>query len=93
MQCYGIFPRSDLSLSSTRLPNGEWRCRLRNDGPPIPADVLPHVFEMFVSTKPGSTGLGLALCQRIVDEHRGSVSIESSASAGTTLTIVLPSAG
>ena len=84
---------SDLSLASSRLPGGEWRCRLRNDGPPIPSDILPHVFEMFVSTKPGSTGLGLALCQRIVDEHRGSVSIESRADEGTTLTIVLPSAG
>ena len=84
---------SDLSLVSTRLPSGEWRCRLRNDGPAIPSDILPHVFEMFVSGKPGSTGLGLALCQRIIDEHRGSVSIESTADAGTSLTIVLPAAG
>jgi signal transduction histidine kinase len=81
---------TDLSLNSTKLPGGAWRCQLHNEGPAIPPDILPHVFEMFVSTKPGSTGLGLALCQRVVDEHAGKIDLESTADAGTTLTIVLP---
>lgn len=80
---------SDLSLQSVALPNGAWRCRLTNGGDPIPADMLPRVFEPFFSTKPGGTGIGLALVHRIVDEHAGTINIESSLEAGTTATITL----
>ena len=41
---------SDLTLASSALPSGGWRCRLHNGGAAIPADVLPHVFEIFFST-------------------------------------------
>ena len=83
---------SDLTLESTVLPSGAWRCRLHNGGPAIPADVLPRVFEIFFSTKPGGTGIGLALCQRIIEEHHGTISIESAPELGTIATIVLPPA-
>ena len=63
-----------------------------NGGAPIPADVLPRVFDLFVSTKPGSTGTGLALARRIIEEHGGTIGIESAADTGTTVTITLPSA-
>jgi K+-sensing histidine kinase KdpD len=81
---------SDISLDSTVLPNGKWRCQLTNGGPPVPADVLPRAFDLFVSTKPGSTGTGLAHVRRIIDEHEGSITLESSAEAGTTVTLSLP---
>ena len=80
---------SDLALTSTVLPSG-WRCRLHNDGPPIAPDLLPHVFELFFSTKPGGAGVGLALCERILDDHGGTIAIESTADNGTTVTITLP---
>lgn len=81
---------STLVLTSSALPHGGWRTRLRNEGAPIPADVLPHVFELFYSTKAGGTGIGLALCQRIVEEHGGSIGIESDAERGTTVSVTLP---
>jgi signal transduction histidine kinase len=81
---------TDLALSSLQLPGGGWRCRLHNAGPSIPADALPRVFELFYSTKPGAPGVGLALCQRIVDKHGGTIAIESAPAAGTSLTITLP---
>lgn len=84
---------SDLTLTSQTLPNGSWRCRLQNGGPVIPPEVLPRVFEIFYSTKSGGTGIGLALCQRILDEHQGSITMESTPEAGTTLTLWLPAAG
>jgi signal transduction histidine kinase len=81
---------SDLALTSVTLPGGVWRCRLHNGGPAIPSDVLPHVFELFFSTKPGGTGIGLALCQRIVEEHGGTITLESTEDHGTTAAVTLP---
>jgi signal transduction histidine kinase len=75
------------------LPSGAWRCTLHNQGPPIPPDVLPHVFELFFSTKRGGTGVGLALCQRIMDEHGGMITLDNSEGYGTTVTITLPEEG
>jgi signal transduction histidine kinase len=82
---------TDITLQSTALPNGGWRCRLTNGGAPIPAEMLPRVFELFLSTKPGGTGVGLALAQRIVEEHQGTITIESAAETGTTVSVSLPS--
>jgi signal transduction histidine kinase len=81
---------SDLILTSAILPGGGWRCRLHNEGPPISPEVLPRVFELFFTTKPGGSGVGLALCQRILDEHGGTIALDSTADAGTTVTITLP---
>jgi two-component system OmpR family sensor kinase len=56
---------------------------IRDDGPGIPADVLPTVFERFArgessrSREAGSTGLGLAIVRAIVEAHRGSVQVTS----------------
>lgn len=83
---------SDISLESSSLPTGGWRCRLTNAGTPIPPEMLPRVFELFLTTKPGSTGVGLALAQRIVEEHRGTIGIESTAETGTTVAVSLPAA-
>jgi signal transduction histidine kinase len=80
---------TDITLHSATLPNGGWRCRLTNGGPPIPAEMLPRVFELFLSTKPGSSGVGLALAQRIIEEHHGTINIESAAETGTTVSVSL----
>ena len=81
---------STLTLHSTVLPNGAWRGRLHNWGPPIPVDALPRVFEIFFSLKSGGTGIGLALCKRIMEEHGGAIAIESAPDTGTAVTITLP---
>ena len=81
---------SDLTVISSALPGGGWRCQLHNDGPPILPEHLPRIFELFYSTKPGASGVGLALCQRIVADHGGSIALDSVADNGTTVTIILP---
>ena len=81
---------TDLVLTSSSMPNGTWRCRLHNEGAPIAPEALPRVFDLFFSTKPGGAGVGLALCQRILDDHGGTIGIESTADSGTTVTITLP---
>jgi len=81
---------SAITLQSAGLPNGAWRARLHNTGTAIPPEALPRVFEIFYSLKSGGTGIGLALCQRIVEEHAGTISIESQPESGTAITVMLP---
>lgn len=61
-----------------------------DDGKGIPEDVLPHIFEPFVSTKVKSTGLGLSVVYGIVQQHAGVIDVDSKVNQGTTFTIVLP---
>ncbi len=83
---------TDLTMQSSVMPSGAWRFRLTNAGPPIPPDVLARVFEIFYSNKPGGTGIGLALCQRIIEEHLGEITLDSSPEQGTTITVTIPPA-
>jgi signal transduction histidine kinase/DNA-binding NarL/FixJ family response regulator len=61
--------------------------QVHNGGAPIPLDVFPNLTKPFVTTKSSGTGLGLAIVKRIVEAHGGKLSIESSAAAGTTITV------
>lgn len=69
------------------------RIRFRDHGPGIPADILVHLFEPFVSTKERGTGLGLAISRRIVTQHGGALSAENHPVQGAVLTLELPSVG
>jgi two-component system, sporulation sensor kinase E len=59
-------------------------------GSGMSAENLSRVFEPYFTTKPSGTGLGLLIVRRIVREHGGELSIESSEGKGLTLTIRLP---
>ncbi|HEX6216573.1 MAG TPA: ATP-binding protein, partial [Vicinamibacterales bacterium] len=50
---------------------------VKDNGPGVPDDLLPHLFEPFVTTKPSGSGLGLALVAKIVGDHGGIIECES----------------
>ena len=50
---------------------------IKDNGPGVPEDLLPHLFEPFVTTKPSGSGLGLALVAKIVGDHGGIIECES----------------
>jgi two-component system, sporulation sensor kinase E len=64
--------------------------RFVDTGGGMSAENLSRVFEPYFTTKPSGTGLGLLIVRRIVREHGGELSIESSEGKGLTLTIRLP---
>jgi signal transduction histidine kinase len=64
--------------------------RFIDTGSGMSAENLGHVFEPYFTTKPSGTGLGLLIVRRVVREHGGELSIESSQGKGLALTIRLP---
>ena len=66
------------------------RVEIADTGPGIPPERIPKLFRPFATTKPGGTGLGLAISQRIVQEHGGSIRVESRPGEGATFVIELP---
>lgn len=56
----------------------------------IPPENLSRIFDLYFTTRPEGTGLGLSLVHRIVAEHGGRIHVESEVGRGTTVTIALP---
>ena len=59
-------------------------------GKGIDPEYLPKLFTPLFTTKAKGMGFGLAICQRIVEAHKGKISVESTINIGTTFNIVLP---
>jgi two-component system, NtrC family, sensor kinase len=63
-----------------------------DNGPGIPREVLPSIFERFRTTKPSGTGLGLGICADIVRDHSGQIWAESDEGRGAAFFVQLPRA-
>ena len=85
--------------STWNTPHGRLVIRVRDTGGGIPAAIAPRLFTPFAThTSEGArgTGLGLSICQRLVEEVGGTIAVESTSPAGTTIRVELaraPSAG
>jgi two-component system, NtrC family, sensor histidine kinase HydH len=64
--------------------------RISDTGDGIAAELLPQVFYPYFTTKPGGTGIGLAISQKIIADHGGSIEVESEIGKGTTVILQLP---
>lgn len=84
----------EISVCTLTDAGGNAVLEVRDTGQGIPAHLLRRVKDPFFTTKPAGvgTGLGLAVCDRLVRQLGGVMSIESAVGVGTTVTIVLPPA-
>ena len=71
-------------------PGQYLRVSIRDRGPGIPPENLPHIFEPYFTTKSEGTGLGLSSVLSIVKKHDGFIAVESTAGQGTTMRVHLP---
>lgn len=80
-----------IELAATRADDGRslhvW---VRDEGPGIPPDILPRIFEPLFTTKAKGTGLGLPVAHQIVQMHRGTLYARSEPGEGTTFHMVVP---
>lgn len=77
-------------FSSSNGHYGRVQVRISDCGPGINASQRQKIFEPFYSTKDEGIGLGLSIVQRIIEEHKGQISVESREGKGTTFIISLP---
>jgi two-component system sensor histidine kinase KdpD len=91
-------PGSEIRITA-RQEDGVVRVAVRDDGPGIPAEALPHVFEKFYRVSGGDraatkgTGLGLAVARGFVEAHGGSIEVQSpppDAAQGSEVSFRLP---
>ena len=86
-------PGTTVTFSARALP-GAVELAVRDDGPGIPADELPRVFDRFSrgsrSTGVPGAGIGLAICKGLVEAHGGRIWAESREGEGTTVRLTLP---
>jgi two-component system NtrC family sensor kinase len=93
MNAIEAMPRGGrLGVTTEAAPGREVLLRVRDNGMGIPAEVLPHIFEPFFSTKEDQhrTGLGLAVAQSIVEQHGGEIGVHSTPGTGTEFVVCLP---
>jgi signal transduction histidine kinase len=78
-------------LTVSTAPRDGWvDVTVADTGRGIPAEVLSRIFDPFFTTRTNGSGLGLAVVKRIVDEHGGTIRVESRVGAGTTVVVSLP---
>lgn len=63
---------------------------ISDTGKGMPEEDLKHIFDPFFTTKGKGTGLSLAICQRIIEAHKGKIEVKSEVGKGTTFVVKLP---
>src|SRR5271157_3994537 len=95
MNAKDAMPRGGNLWIETRLSGDETEIEIqvRDDGAGIAPDILPRLFEPFLTTKESGrgVGLGLAISRGIVERHNGRIEVQSELGRGTTFTVTLPS--
>lgn len=80
---------------ATENVNGMLILTVQDNGGGFAADMMPHIFEPYMTSKPHGTGLGLAIVKKIIEEHKGSIKVENATDSngeatGAVVTISIP---
>jgi signal transduction histidine kinase len=82
-------PCIDVASGANLAGDSVW-VAVRDNGPGIPADLLPAVFGPFFTTKDNGTGFGLALSKKTIDAHGGTIEAGPSPSGGAEIVFTVP---
>jgi signal transduction histidine kinase len=78
-----------VTIAARRGPDGH-AIVVKDTGAGIDPAELPRIFDLYFTTKPDGTGVGLAVTQQIVTAHGGTIEVDSAPGAGTAMTVRLP---
>ncbi len=83
---HAVHDNGEIKISLKKLDNSI-QIDVEDSGEAIPKDVLKRIFEPLFTTKSEGTGLGLSSCKKIIEQHKGTISVKINP---TTFTITLP---
>jgi signal transduction histidine kinase len=89
-------PGGKLSVNlrwAPQFPGGLTQIDFQDDGRGVPAELLERIYEPGFTTTPGSPGLGLSVCKKVIEQHGGEIRMNSKPHQGTTFSIYLPVTG
>jgi len=81
-----LFGKMDLGAGQRSMVEAQ----VTDEGAGIPEAIRARIFDPFFTTKDRGLGLGLSICHRILEEHRGAIQVESAPGRGTSVTCFLP---
>ncbi len=87
--CQAMPKGGELTITPHAMPNAV-ELEIRDSGVGIPPDAQKRIFSLFYTTKPGGTGVGLAMAFRVVQLHNGTIDFTSEVNHGTTFRVTLP---
>ncbi len=79
-----------LTIKTEKIEDKFIRITVKDTGHGMPPDIANQIFQPFFSTKAQGTGLGLAIAHRIIEQHHGKISVQSTLGKGTVFLIELP---
>ncbi len=85
-----ISNKGTISININKSSNNDINIQIEDNGIGMPDKVQPNVFNLYYTTKAKGTGIGLSIVQRIIFEHKGTITINSKKDIGTIVSIVLP---
>jgi two-component system, NtrC family, sensor histidine kinase HydH len=88
--CQAMQGRGHLWIEAEGISEGGVRLRVRDDGPGVPEEDARRIFDALFTTKAKGSGLGLALCRRIIEGHGGTVELEIT-ETGASFLLTIPS--
>jgi two-component system sensor kinase FixL len=86
-------PRRELMVSTKSAPGGMVEISVADTGPGLPDDIRSRLFQPFVTTKPAGMGVGLSVCEGIVQLHGGRIWADDIAGSGTVFRFTVRRAG
>jgi signal transduction histidine kinase len=87
--CQAMAAGGELRVTPRLLPR-HVELEIADQGSGIPPEIRPKLFSLYFTTKPGGTGIGLAMAYRIIQLHNGSIDFSSEVDRGTTFRVSLP---
>lgn len=90
MAAYAAPGLRKITIRTSRDNAGNIKLEVSDTGHGVAPETMSRIFESFFTTKPEGLGMGLAICRRIVERHKGRITVRSSPGNGATFVVCLP---